>query len=929
MNELWQPYYIWPRGDTQHIDLSGIWDLQFANQVLDNPAKQIDQWSYQAHVPQVVHWSLHAEGVLPHPYYHCNIKDYAWVERKTWYYRCTFEVPNTKRQFAFLCVDGVDYFSRVWLNGQCLGRHEGMFGGPVVEVSDLLHKERPNELILEVQAANYGRADDWEPRHNKGRAIKPWGISRGTSAEAYMTVGLWRPVRLEFVPHTHLERPFLKTLATNDQAAHLELNVEVLCDAHSLQYDLNPWHHCQVGSLRYSDGEWGREQPGDLKKRLDSQAGFSGEVVLEVALIETESGHVAVQQRQPLNLHQGRNWIKRSITVENPRLWWPVGMGDPNLYHVRVTLLEDGAQVDRITFDYGIRTIETRPTAGPQTTDRWADWQFVVNGRPFFVKGINWMPADVLLDLPRDRYRWLLQMAQNAGIQMIRIWGAGLIENDDFYELCDELGIMVWQDFPICNSDSPDWPLDIWQAQVVMNILRLRNHPSLVVWCGGNEFNPYSLGNTAVIGVVERNVALFDGTRVFRRTSPDEGSIHTYPDMDPTWYQYLYARVPYISETGIHSFPEARLLRELVDASEFSQPLAEIFDPSFAESHPELLQHFAEYNPHRVPRMVSRASHIDDVSAPTLETLSEASQIGAGEFYQILSEHLQANYPVTAGLMPWVYKRPHPVIAIQLVDGMGHAGAPYYFLKRTYEPLHVMVQLAHLIWGPGEIMPVRACVLNLTGMQNPADDGFEGTIKVSILDAAFNERWSREATVSVPAAPTTLGVTMDSFEIPALFVDTFFFVIATLRDAAGTLVSRSVYWPRCLSAMQEAAFYMEYRAQPQPALTLDKGPWLKRQVAAQRTALTLAITEQRQLAPDRSVITVTLHNMGHTPAFPVHMDINGAKRAFYATDNYFWLAPGEERRIELQLLWRETPLPQDVRVEAKAWNTERVAAALV
>jgi len=251
------------------------------------------------------------------------------------------------------------------------------------------------------------------------------------------------------------------------------------------------------------------------------------------------------------------------------------------------------------------------------------------------------MPADQLLDC-RPPLRWLLEMAKAAGIQMIRIWGGGLIETDDFYQICDELGIMVWQDFPIGNSDSPDWPLDVWQAMVVMNVFRLRNHPRWAVWCGGNEFNPYSFGNTAVIGVVERAVNLFDGTRVFRRTSPDEGSIHTYPDMDPTWYQHLYGLVPFIAETGIHSFPEARLLRELCNEEEFA-PRSPASLSRLRRRAPDLRQHFVEYNPQRVPRMIARASHIADVSAPSLETLVEASQIAAGEFYQVLSDVTQAN----------------------------------------------------------------------------------------------------------------------------------------------------------------------------------------------------------------------------------------------------------------------------------------------
>ncbi len=333
-------------------------------------------------------------------------------------------------------------------------------------------------------------------------------------------------------------------------------------------------------------------------------------------------------------------------------------MGATHQYKVRLTLLQQNQAIDRLEFNHGIRTIEQRPSAGPRTGDRWANWQFVVNGQPLFVKGVNWMPADILLDLPRERYEWLLGLAKGAGIQLLRVWGGGGIETEEFYSVCNELGLMVWQDFPLGNQDTPNWPQEVWEAQVVQNIFRLRNHPSLALYCGGNEFNAYSLGNAASIGILERSVATFDNTRAFRRTSPDGGSIHTYPDLDPTWFAKLYKDVPYIAEAGMHNIPEPESIREVVRAEELNGAFNHLFTDEFVKAHPDFIHHFVEYSPSRVPRMLSRASQIADMNAPTLEAISEATQIGAGEFYQIMSKQTQANYPTTTGLMPWVFKRP-------------------------------------------------------------------------------------------------------------------------------------------------------------------------------------------------------------------------------------------------------------------------------
>ncbi len=619
----------------------------------------------------------------------------------------------------------------------------------------------------------------------------------------------------------------------------------------------------------------------------------------------------------PLVVNHGLNWIKKTFSLNQPKLWWPNGLGESNLYKARLTLLQDGKETDQLAFDYGIRTIETVATPGPQTSDRWENWQFVVNGQKLFVKGVNWMPADILLDLPEERYRWLLGMAKNAGVQMIRVWGGGLIETENFYKVCNELGLMVWEDFPLGNQDATHWPQDVWEAQVVQNLCRLRNHPALAVYCGGNEFNPYSFGNSAIIGVLERNIEIFDGTRAFRRTTPDGGSIHTYPDMDPIWYGKLFRTVPWITETGMHNIPEAGVFRELVDNKEFVG-LGNMWDKNFGPTHPEFIHHFVEYGPGRVPRMLSRASHITDITNPTLEALSEASQIGAGEFYQVLSEKVQGNYPVTAGLMPWVYKRPWPVIAIQLVDGFGHPNAPYYFLKRTYETTHVAIDVERLLWASGETFPVKAKVTHAS-----TGEGKNLTVNVQILDDHFKPLWQEKKLLDVQAGPSVNVADLGNYTIPAGYKDRFLFVVSELKDGGGKLVSRSVYWPRSLTKMEDAAFREKYLTESIPWPTLEKGPYLKPTVASQQTKVKLELLSQESVGNDRSRVKVRIKNTGPLPAFLGKLDVEGTKRALYATDNFFWLAAGEERILEAEILWREPEKAGKATLAFSAWNAAK------
>jgi beta-mannosidase len=436
-----------------------------------------------------------------------------------------------------------------------------------------------------------------------------------------------------------------------------------------------------------------------------------------------------------------------------------------------------------------------------------------------------------------------------------------------------------------------------------------------VVWCGGNEFNPYSYGNAASIGILERNLRIFDNTRLFVRTTPDDGSVHMYPDMDPTWYNRSYKYEAWVSETGMHSIPDAYLFYELVDNKEFFD-LGKMWDKSFEQTHPEFIHHFTEYGPSRVPRMLSRASHIDNMADPTIESISEATQIGAGEWYQVVSEKMQGNYPVTTGLMPWVFKRHWPVIAIQMMDWFGQPVAPYYFLKRTYDPTHIAIDLPRLLWKSGEIIELKAKVTN-AAMAYPG-----AKFSVTVYDDRFNQVSKEEESVDVAEGTSVTNVPFNSYTIPEGYKDRFIFLIAELKDASGKLISRSVYYPRVLSMMDDAVFYSKYISEPIPWITLDKGPWLKPTVANSKTSLDIKVIGNNPLKDGNSEIQLLVKNMGKIPSFMTTIDISGAKRIFYASDNFFWLAPGEEKKITVTLSFRENTINKKIEIKAAAWNAK-------
>lgn len=899
---LENPYYIFPRTEKQQIDLSLSWELTSMEDSITGLAElRGNEWFTVAY-PTSVQMAHYKAGKLGDPYKHLNAREHEKLEQKVWYYRKSFTVPdNAKGNNLLLCFDGIDYYSKVWLNGELLGNHRGVFGGPNIDITGKVKHHVENELLVEVKSANL-RKPDFNP-NQPGEIVKGWFLTGGSAMEPYFNLGLWRSVRLEIIPSYHVERPFLYTKSIQGNKAELGFELEIFSGKNTFDYQLHPWNNRQISNF-------------SVPKAAPQNTPVKDKLTVRLELMDEE--RVAFSKEFVPYVIEGRCWLEESFEVNDPKLWYPNGVGEQDYYQAKVVLNVNGKPVDRITFGFGVRTIEQIRSAGVRTGDRWADWQFVVNGKKIFVKGINWMPVDALFDLTADKYDWAIKMAKNAGIQMFRIWGSGLMESREFYDACNKYGIMVWQDFNIANFDTPQWPQEVWEAQVCQNIFRLRNEPSLAVWCGGNEFNPYSYGNAASMGIVERNLAIFDPTRLFVRTSPDAGSMHSYPDFDPAWFKG-FELIPFIAETGIHCITDPKNIREVVTSSELHD-LSGMYEKDFADKHPEFVEHFAEYHPSRVPRMLSRASHVDNMVKPSLEAIAEATQIGAGEFYQIMSEGIQSNYPVTTGLMPWVYKRPWPVVAaINLVDGFGHPSAPYYFFKRTYEPTRVTVDMKRLLWASGEKFPVRVKVLN--SVNQPA---ISGKVKVEIFDERFKVLWSMERNIQVQEETSVSPADFGEFEIPSSYKDKYFFVLATLCDQGGNTISRADYWPRTIQVMEETDFYGKFSSEPTEWPTLEKGPWLKPSVAKNKTSLKVTDIKASSYQENRWMISYTITNTGKQPSFMTYCEVEGVKRSFFANDNYFWLEPGESKSIMMDI-WIREDIPVDTfKLKIASWNAQAV-----
>lgn len=907
--KLCQPYYIEKRNGEPHMSLNGQWDFCWTD------AAQTDisniAYTYQGTIPSSVYRLLYEAGVLPDPYVGNNSKQYAWVDEKVWYFRKKFRIQQADFDGnAYLCFDGISYYSRVWINGACIGEHEGMFGGPCCDIREHLVFGGENEIVVEVKSANYGNKQTYDSRNSYGEntAIIPWCTLRDkdSSSEDFAVVGIWNEVRLELLPKVHISRPYMYTKEANQQTASIHFEVEL---TNEYIRELQPYYGKNDGCYDYTRAF----DPGLTGAVLDRS------VEIEIEITDKETCVYYSKEEVPLTDFNGlgmkkqyweNQFYQHEIFLNEPKLWYPNGLGEPFLYDVHVNLLSNDAVLDTQSFQFGVRTFSAAYTHGNKYRTRWDKYLFSVNGKQFFLKGMNWTPIDFLYNISPDKYAWCLTMVKNAGIQLLRVWnGGGMPETDVFYELCDSLGIMVWQDQYIANTPSTkNYPLDVLECQAAYNLYRTRNHASLVVLCGGNEFNPYTPGNAASMFVMQRTVDTLAPDRVFYYTTADKGSAHIYIDMEPVWYRHRYQQLPFLGESGIHSFPQYKTLKKLINPQEATGVICDLSAPEFREAYPELLNHFTEYKPNRVQRLMSRISQIVSLDNVYLRDICEASQVQAYEFYQLMIQAMQENYPVCGGIMPWVFKRPWPTVAIQTVDGDDRPGYGYYSVLNSYKPVNICWCQQWTILAPEEEIPLTVKVFN----QNNED-----LSDTQITLTVFNPDMTIFKEFKCRYQPV---FDFGKMRLPEQFTNNCFLVCADI-SRNGISVGRSVYFNKCTNALANAELYKKYRSAPTENLYFKNGPWLKPSIQNAKRAVLEANIISRGFDGKYHFASISVKNSSGITAYPVTVDLTDDEQRCFLSDNFFMLKPFEEKQISITC---DKGSVQEISIQL--WNGDTVIA---
>ncbi|WP_164496741.1 beta-mannosidase [Flavobacterium tibetense] len=402
-------------------------------------SKQNETKKHKATIPGTIHTDLFQNQLIPDPFFGTNEKQLQWIENENWEYETYFSLTKfeLKNQNIDLEFEGLDTFATVYLNGKAVLETDNMFRKWTIAVKTHL-KIGTNHLKVVFHSAVQKGKDEAKklsytlPEKERvfvRKAQYQFGWDWGPR---FVTAGIWKPVQLKF------------------------------------------WNSAKIESVKYEQKVL-NESVADLDFIFTIFAQKSGKYQIKLG-----------QKPFPYELKKGQNVVKVPITIQNPILWWSNGLGVPHQYVFRFSLEQNQQKIEEKELKIGLRTIELIQEKDQVGTS----FYFKLNGKPVFMKGANVVPPDNFLPRVSDStYFSLVENAKKANMNMLRVWGGGVYFDDAFYEACDANGILVWQDFMFACSMYPGDEKFVKNVkqEVIDNVNRLQNHPSIAIWCGNNE----------------------------------------------------------------------------------------------------------------------------------------------------------------------------------------------------------------------------------------------------------------------------------------------------------------------------------------------------------------------------------------------------------------------------------------------------------
>ncbi|WP_101786888.1 glycoside hydrolase family 2 protein [Nonomuraea indica] len=601
-----------------------------------------------ATVPGCVHTDLLAAGLIADPYLDDNETRLTWIGRTAWRYETVFDWAPTGHERTDLVCEGLDTVAVIELNGHRIGETANMHRSYRFDVADALHAGENRLSVTFASPYAYAERLRAELGDRPGAYTEPYPFIRKMACNfgwdwgpTLVTSGIWRPIGLHAWSGTRIDE-VRPLVSLRDGAARVDVHVRV----------------------ESTDAAAPTEVTASL-------AGVTGRTVIPA----------------------GRPDGVITLQVPDPALWWPRGYGEQPLHELVVT-----AGDDTWRRDVGLREVRLGTEDGAFT--------LAVNGVDVFLRGVNWIPDDCFpTRVGRDRYAARLAQACEAGVNLVRVWGGGLYESEDFYDLCDRLGLMVWQDFAFaCAAYPEEEPIRTEvEAEAREQVARLTPHPSLVLWCGNNEnlqghaewgwperLEGRSWGASFYLETLPRIVAELDPTRPYWPGSPYSGSMDLPPN-DPAhgtthiwdvWNQRDYTayrdyRPRLAAEFGFQAPAAYATVRRAVG------------DDPLRPDSPGMLHHqkaadgglklAAGLKPHFPP-----PETFDDWHYLTQVNQARAIRLGV--------EHFRSLWPYCAGSVVWQLNDCWPVTSWSAVDGDGRRKPLFHALRRAYADRLLTVQ---------------------------------------------------------------------------------------------------------------------------------------------------------------------------------------------------------------------------------------------
>ncbi|BDZ42305.1 beta-mannosidase [Paraoerskovia sediminicola] len=664
---------------TARHELPVTWTLRaVGDEIPDDAPGWVAGLEVPGTVPGCVHTDLMDAGLVPDPYLDENEREVQWIARTGWEYATEIVWSEVDADRVDLVCDGLDTVATIELNGARVATTQNMHRSYRFDVtgrliagsnrivvrfaSALAHAERERDRIGALPIPNSASV---HPINFVRKMASNFGWDWGP---VLTTAGIWRPIALESWTAARLSRvrPAV-TVRTGDGA--------------------------DVGE------DDARATTGIVDVHVDlERAGVAGDLRVRAA-IEGSVDEVVVPA--------GTDVARLTLEVADPELWWPRGYGAQALSDLRVVLTAaDEAGENRELEEWrrriGFRTVEL--DTSPDEVG--SAFTLVVNGRPIFVRGANWIPDDCFpARVDAARYRRRIEQAARANIDLLRVWGGGIYESEDFYDTCDELGVMVWQDFLFACAAYPEEEpiLSEVEAEARENVARLMPHASLVIWNGNNEnfMGWHEWGWPARVGargwglryyldLLPRIVDEVDGTRPYCPGSPysgsferhtgddDHGSSHVWDVWNTTGYEDYRARTPrFASEFGWQGPPTwATLTRAVSDAPLAPNSPGVLAHQKATDGNGKLARGLAPHFP----------------SPTTMEDWHFANQLNQSRAVAVEIEHLRSHRGRCMGSIVWQLNDCWPVTSWAAVDGDGRAKPLWFTLQHVYQDRLVTVQ---------------------------------------------------------------------------------------------------------------------------------------------------------------------------------------------------------------------------------------------